>query len=67
MKRNLRTEASAFCGPCQLVRVKENRASHRARSIWAAWDVHVKDHNTRAGRCLVTLIHLAGTKFEVQS
>lgn len=58
--RNLKAEAQAFAASGQLVRVRENR---RACGPWAAWDVHVKDPNARAGRCIVTLIHRLNTQF----
>jgi hypothetical protein len=60
--RNLKAEAQALAASMggQLVRVRENR---RSRGHWAAWDVHVKDSNARAGRCIVTLIHRLNTPF----
>ncbi len=64
--RNLRNEAQIFAPsiPC-LLRVKENRKIRKLRpdSKWAGWDVHVKLPGQRAGKCVVTLIHLSGTRF----
>jgi hypothetical protein len=61
--RDLRAEAISFAPDGGLARVRECAAAYKAASTWAAWVVHVKARDARAGRHVVTLIHRNGTLF----
>lgn len=53
--RQLRKEAEAFCGPSQVVKVRENLTAMREKRV-PAWDVLVKDASAKRGKVVVTLV-----------